>query len=242
MSVYAAQFRVSHKRLESSNPYQRMTAFKVCFRSFGATAAFLLCSGAASAQIQPVDIEPDFPLATPVEAVQGVPEPLTLKGKTDYFLKSAFSAEALARVAVTTSIGQIGGASEEWGTGSGAYGRRLGARYASHFVTRGVRYGVGALHGEDPRFYRSGKEGFLARTGFVLSRTFVVQMDNGGTSFAAGRLAGAVAGNTLQSYMRENPKDALRTGLTNAGISIGTDTAVRMVREFWPDIKRAFRR
>ncbi|HYP05349.1 MAG TPA: hypothetical protein VER03_03870 [Bryobacteraceae bacterium] len=219
-----------------------MTAFKVCLRSFGTTTAILLCSGALSAQVPNDLTEPDFPLATPVEAVQGQPEALTLKGKTDYFLKSAFSAEALGRVALTTSIGQIGGASEEWGTGSSAYGRRLGARYASHFVTRGVRYGVGALHGEDPRFYRSGKEGFKARAGFVLSRTFLVQMDDGATSIAAGRIAGALAGNTLQSYMRENPKDALRNGLTNAGISIGTDTAVRMVREFWPDIKKAFRR
>jgi hypothetical protein len=209
-----------------------------------AAAAFVLSFGPLSAQTQPAHLigEPDFPLSTPVEAVQGKPEPLTLKGKTDYFLKSAFSPETLGRVGLMTSIGQIGGASEDWGTGSGAFARRLGSRYAGHFVNSSVRYGVGALHGEDPRFYRSGKEGFLARTGFVLSRTFVVQMDDGSTSIAAGRLAGTIASNTLQSYMRETRNDALRTGLTNAGISLGGDVAIRMVREFWPDLKHKFRR
>lgn len=214
--------------------------------TFGApVVAFLLCSGAVSAQTLssqlPVD-HPDFPLATPVEAVQGTPEPLNLKGKTDYFLKSAFSVESLSRVAATTSFTSIGGTSEDWGTGSSAYGRRLGSRYAGHFAGSSVRYAVGAMRGEDPRFYRSGKEGFLARTGFVLSRTFVTKMDDGSLSIAAGRLAGTVTSNTLQSYMRVNNDDPLRRGLSNAGISLGSDVAIRMVREFWPDIKRTFRR
>ena len=177
-----------------------------------------------------------------MEAVVGQPEPLTLKGKTDYYLKSAFSPEALGRVGLMNSIGAIGGVSQDWGAGSSAYGRRLGTRYASHFLGSTVRYGVGALHGEDPRFYRSGKEGVKARVGFVLGRTFVTQMDDGTTSIAAGRLVGTFASNTLQSYMRERNDDPIRNGMLNAGISIGTDVAFRMVREFWPDIKKKFRK
>src|SRR5690606_1142540 len=121
------------------------------------------------------------PLATPVAAVEGVPEPLTFRKKTDYYFKSAFGPQALGRVALTTSLGQIDGASDEWGKGPEAFGRRMHARYAGHIAGRTVQFGIGALRGEDPRFFRSGKEGFLARTGFVLSRTILVQMDKGGT-------------------------------------------------------------
>jgi hypothetical protein len=228
-----------------------MTVFQVrqvfCGRTFATAAtAFLLCSGALTAQTLSgqlsLEEEPDFPLATPVEAVQGTPEPLNLKGKTDYFLKSAFSTESLGRIALTTSLTSIGGTSEDWGTGTAAYGRRIGSRYAGHFAGSAVRFGVGALRGEDPRFYRSGKEGFWPRTGFVLSRTFVTKMDDGSTSIAAGRLAGTITSNTLQSYMRAQNDDPLKRGFTNAGISIGGDIAIRMVREFWPDIKKSFRR
>jgi hypothetical protein len=67
-------------------------------------------------------------------------------------------------------------------------------------------------------------------------------MDDGSTSIAAGRLAGTFASSTLQSYMRESQHDALRRGMTNAGISLGGDVAIRMAREFWPDIKKKFRR
>ena len=118
----------------------------------------------------------------------------------------------------------------------------MSSRYVAHFVCSTVRYAVGALHGEDPRFYRSGKEGFRARTAFVLSPTFVTQMDDGGTSIAAGRLTGALVGNTLQSYMRVRNEDPIRNGITNAGITLGADAAFRMVREFWPDIKKKLRR
>jgi hypothetical protein len=209
-----------------------------------AAVAFLLCSGALSAQAQtarPVE-QLDLPLSTPVEAVQGNPAPLTLQGKTDYYMKSMFSPETLARVGVMNGVGAIGGISDDWGTGASAFGRRLGSRYASHFLSSTVRYGVGALHGEDPRFYRSGKEGFKARTGFVLRRTFVTTMDDGSTSIAAGRLAGTLAGNTLQSYMRVQNDDPIINGMMNAGFGLGTDAAVRMLREFWPDIKKKFRR
>jgi hypothetical protein len=214
-------------------------------RSYQTGAAFLLCSWALSAQIQPGQLpirEPDFPLATPVEAVQGIPAPLDFSGKTDYFFKSAFSPETLGRVGLTTSLGQIGGVDEEWGSGAGAYGRRLRNNYVRHLVSSSVRYGIGAARGEDPRFYRSGKEGFLPRAKFVLSRTFLVQMDNGTTSVAVGRIAGSFAGNSVAAFMRPGSHNTWSDGLTRTGISLGSDIGVRMLREFWPDIKRKFRR
>jgi hypothetical protein len=209
-------------------------------------AALLISSWAVSAQVQPgqlpLDAESDFPLATPVEAVQGSPDPLTVAGKTDYWIKSAFSPESLSRVALFSAPGQIGGVNEEWGTGTGAYTRRMASRYAGHFTGSTVRYGVGVLRGEDPRFYKSGKEGFWARTGFVASRTFVTKMDDGSTSLAVGKLAGTVASNTVQSYMRPYGNDPMKNALTNAGIGLSTDFAKNMVREFWPDIKRLFKK
>jgi len=217
-------------------------------RSFKTGAAFLICSWALSAQtqtLQPGQLplqEPDFPLATPVEAVQGHPTPLDFKGKTDYFLKSAFSMESLGRVGLTTTIGQIGGVGDEWGTGGMAYGRRLRNNYTRHLVSSTVRFGIGAARGEDPRFYRSGKEGFGPRAKFVLSRSFIVQMDNGGTSLAVGRIAGSFAGNTLAEFMRPGTKDPWTQGVTRTAISLGSETGLRMLREFWPDIKSKFRK
>jgi hypothetical protein len=105
-----------------------------------------------------------------------------------------------------------------------------------------VRYGIGVLRGEDPRYYKSGKEGFWARTGFVASRSFVTKMDDGSTSVAVGRLGGTVASNMVQYYMRPYGNDPIKNSLANAGVGLSTDFAKNMVREFWPDIKRLFKK
>jgi hypothetical protein len=160
--------------------------------------------------------------------------PLNVKEKMDYYLKSISSRENVSRLVLTTSIR---------GLDEGrSYGETFAARYAEQVTRRTVQFGIGALRGEDPRFRRSGKEGFWARTGFVLSRTVITDMDNGGTSIAAGKLVGSFAGNTLSSYWRPSRADPLMNGLTGTGINLGSDVGMRMLREFWPDLKRKFKR
>jgi hypothetical protein len=127
-----------------------------------------------------------------MEKLPGSP-PLDTRGKFDYYLKSLTSQESLSRIGLTTGLRQITG-------GEGSYSEVLGARYAEHVTKRTVQFGIGALRGEDPRFRRSGEQGFWNRTKFVLSRTVLTDMDNGGTSIAAGRLTGSFTANTLARY------------------------------------------
>lgn len=183
----------------------------------------------------------DFPLATPVAAVTEPVAPLDLKGKRDYFLKATFSPEAIGRIVFTSGFSQMGG-SNAWGSGLEGWGHRVGARYAEHVTKRSIQFGIGALRGEDPRFFRSNKDGFWARTAFQLKRTVTVQMDNGSTSVAVGKLAGTFGANALSSYWDPRRPDPLKNGLTSTGINLGTDLATRMLREFWPDLKRLFKR
>ena len=209
-------------------------------------AALLTCSWALSAQVQPgqipLDAQPSFPLATPVPAVKGEAEPLTLAGKTDYWIKSAVSPESLTRVALFSIPGTIGGLDEEWGTGAAGYGRRLGSRYVGHFAGSTVRYGIGVLRREDPRFYKSGKQGFWARTGFAVSRSFITKMDDGSSSAAIGKLAGTISSNIVQTHMRPYGHDPMKNAFINSGVGLTSDMGKNVVREFWPDIKRLFKK
>jgi hypothetical protein len=149
------------------------------------------------------------------------------------------SPESVGRLALTTSFSQLTGGSTTEPNQS--YAEAFAGRYAEHLVKRGVHFGIAAARGEDPRFRRSGKEGFWARTGFVLSRTVLTEMDNGTTSIAAGKLAGTFAGNTLSAMWHPARPNPLKEGLEDTGVSLGTDVAMRMVREFWPDIKKLFK-
>jgi hypothetical protein len=184
----------------------------------------------------------DFPLATPVEAVESnvVREPLDFRGKTDYFMKAVTSQEAVGRIAFTSALKQLGGS--DFGGGIGGFSETYASKYASHLTKRSIQFGIGAVRGEEPRFVRSGKEGFWARTGFVLSRTVLVDMDNGGTSIAMGKLAGSFGSGALSAYWQPGNPDPWKRGLSTLGTSMAGDAAMRMVREFWPEIKSLFKR
>jgi hypothetical protein len=67
-------------------------------------------------------------------------------------------------------------------------------------------------------------------------------MDRGGTSVAAGRLVGSFTGNVLSSYWDPSRPDPIKHGLTGTGINLAGDIGMRMVREFWPDLKRTFKK
>jgi hypothetical protein len=208
----------------------------------GPAQATPLAEPASTPETDPIEkLTEDFPLATPVAAVEAPVAPLDLKAKRDYFLKATFSPEAIGRIAFTSGFGQLGG-SDTYGTGMGGWGHRVGARYAEHVTKKTIMFGIGALRGEDPRFFRSNKDGFWARTAFQLKRTVTVQMDNGGTSVAVGKLAGTFGSNAISAYWDPRRPDPLKHGLTSTGINLGSDLATRMVREFWPDLKRLFRR
>jgi hypothetical protein len=187
------------------------------------------------------ETEPDFPLATPQSVADTSPTPLDFQGKVGYFMRSAFSPQSLGRMVFTTGLSQLGG-NDVWGGGFDGFQDHLQARYYEHLTRRGIQFAVAVARGEDPRFYRSQKEGFWDRTKFVLSRTVLTQMDDGSTSIAVGRLAGFAGGNLASAYWRPDHPEPWKHTLSNTGVNIGGDIAMRMVREFWPDIKRTFRK
>lgn len=175
----------------------------------------------------------DFPLATESEADPST-VPLDFVGKSRYYLKALTGPEALVRVAVMSGISIPGDKDLN-------YAQCLGSRYAEYALRRTINYSIGALRGEDPRFRRSGEIGFWPRTKFVMSRTVVVDMDEGGTSVAAGRLAGAFGANMIaENWQRIDPAP-LRNGFIGGAVSLGGDLGMRMLREFWPEIKRKFK-
>jgi hypothetical protein len=168
-------------------------------------------------------------------------EPLDLHGKFNYYLKATYAPEPLARISLTTGLRHAMGRGD-WSGGMHGYSERLTSRYGEHILRRTIQFGIGAARGEDPRFRASGREGFWPRTKFVLSRTVLVDMDNGGTSIAAGKLVGVFGANAISATWHPAHPSALRNGAEGAAFSLGGDVAGRMLREFWPDTKRMLKK
>lgn len=200
----------------------------------------------APARIQPgtlpsTETDPDLPLATPLSVATPSSTPLDFHGKLNYFLRSTGSPATLARVGLTTGFAHLAFGAGDWGGGADGFADRMQSRYAEHVTRRGVQFAVGALRGEDPRFFRSNKDGFWDRTKFVLSRTVLTQMDDSSTGIAVGRLTGYAVGNFASAYWHPANPTPWKHTLTGTGVNLGGDLAMRMLREFWPDVTRKFR-
>jgi hypothetical protein len=167
--------------------------------------------------------------------------PLTVGEKAKYYLR-AYEPQDFVRSAFWAGIAHAGNSPEEWGGGIHGYNRRFASRFATHAVRRSIQFGIGAVRKEDPRFLSSGKTGFWARTGYVLSRTVLVRHDDGHDTVAAGRLVGAFGAGLISNTWQPSTRNSVGDGLVRGATTLAGDAVMRMCAEFWPDIKRIFRR
>jgi len=127
----------------------------------------------------------------------------------------------------------------ELGSGIAGYGRYYWRTFtdgvSGTFFTEAI---VPALTHEDPRYYTLGKGGFLRRTGYAISQTFVTKTDSGGRSFNFSE----VVGNGLEAGLSNAYYPPQERGLSQTALNFGTqmESAVlnHIFQEFWPDIRR----
>jgi hypothetical protein len=118
--------------------------------------------------------------AVPVVGIAQPVDSLELKSKLRFHGESVYSPWSIAQSAAYAGILQGSGSPDEWGQGSGAYGKRLAST-----VGRSAIHGVlavsldSALH-QDPRYFRSRSTGLWRRTGHALRGTILTREDRGG--------------------------------------------------------------
>src|SRR5688572_26431935 len=129
----------------------------------------------------------------------------------------------------------------EWDGRGDAYARRFSARIATRFVRNSIRLGIESFTHEDPRFFRSGETGFRQRTKIVLLQSVRARKEGGGTTFAYGRVIGAFAAAQISQLWYPGSRDGFRENLQRGGMVLVADLGTRMLREFWPEVRRALR-
>jgi hypothetical protein len=166
--------------------------------------------------------------------------PLTTGEKFKIATQDSFDPLAFPVAGFYAGIAHVRNQYEEWGRGPEGYGKRYGAAFADQTISNFMVEGAfpSLLH-EDPRYFRLGRGGFWHRTGYALSRVFVVRKDRGGSEFNYSEFAGngvmAAAGN---AYYPSGDRTLAATG-SRLGLQIGMDLVFNVGKEFWPDIRRA---
>lgn len=192
----------------------------------------------APAEAKQIYSPPNTELRSPQDYV-----PATLHDRLNWFVWATTGPESLLGGLVSAGWGTLLNEPKEYGTHWEGFGKRYGIRLTGVSTSNAMEVGLGALWGEDPRYFRASELPFKGRIWHVLKYTFVATNRNGDPMPAYGRYIAITGSNFLSNTWRE-PSEAtvdhavIRTALGFLGRMSGNAFV-----EFWPDVKeRIFRR
>ncbi len=166
--------------------------------------------------------------------------PLTVGQKFKVVTRGSFDYIQIPWYGLLAGISQAENSEPGYGQGAEGYGKRLGAYFADgtieNYMTGVV---LPALLRQDPRFFQSGKGGFLHRTGYAVSRIFVTRTDSGHEQFNYSEVVGSGLSAAISTYSYHPKGDRNLPNTASVwGTQVGYDTITIVVKEFWPDIRR----
>jgi hypothetical protein len=168
--------------------------------------------------------------------------PMTCSERLRNYVVDAAGYESILRSAASAGIRQAEGTPKEWGGGAKGYGERVGNSFAEHFIDQTLQYGISAALHEDNRYFVSGQTGFFVRTRYAIKSTLLARHDNGSQHFSFSRIGGAAGGAFISREWQPRSATSAGDGAVTFGITMASDIGFNVFREFWPDLKRGFRK
>ena len=168
--------------------------------------------------------------------------PMTRSERLGHYLVGLVDGEAILRAAASAGIRQAENSPKEWGGGAEAYGERVGNGFAEHVINRTVQYGMAAALHEDNRYFVSGQTGFFRRTKYAIKSTLLARHDNGNQYFSFSRIGGAASAGFISRLWQPRSTNSAGDGAESFGITMASDVGFNVFREFWPDLKRRFKK
>ncbi len=166
-------------------------------------------------------------------------EPVTARERLDWFAQSTVGPATLAGGVISAGFGTLINKPREYGPHWDGFGERYGMRLTGVATSNAMEAGLGAVWGEDPRYYRAGTNArFGTRIGHIVKWTFVAAHRDGSVRPAWARFA-AIPGNNFLSNTWREPSEATATmALERTGLGFLARMAGNTFDEFWPDVKQ----
>jgi hypothetical protein len=177
----------------------------------------------------------------PNHSTQEIPgkwEPLSPAKKLSLAIEESLDPYSIPAIAVYASIDHWQNKFPVFGKSWSGFGQRYGIEVGNQTIDNFTSVALFPilLH-EDPRYFRLGTGGFWHRTGYALSRAFIVKNDMGYNEFNYAGLSGHLVSAGLEDlYLPHADRTLGHTG-TDIGINIGLDMFFNEAKEFWPDIR-----
>jgi hypothetical protein len=180
--------------------------------------------------------------AIPVSLVGQSSEALNWKRKLRFHAEATYEPLALLGAAAYAGILQADGAPKEWGQGAAAYGQRFGSTVAWAGIHSTLAFGLDSTLHQDPRYFRSGGNGFWRRSGHALRGTLLTRTDTGGETLSTWRIGSAYGAAFLSNEWYPDRLNTVRLGMIQGSVTMGFGFIANLGAEFWPDIKKKVQR
>jgi hypothetical protein len=166
--------------------------------------------------------------------------PITAVERVRWALVNTLAPQAIIGEAFSAGLGTWRDKPVESGSHWDGFGRRAGVDLSEAAVSHTMEAGLGAIWGEDPRYYRDAGAPMKNRLAHVFKMTFLARNRDGGLMPAYARFIAIPSSTALSSLWRPESERSLgdvgaRIGLGVLG-RIGSNACI----EFWPDIRRRF--
>jgi hypothetical protein len=169
-------------------------------------------------------------------------EPLSSSEKFKIASQDAFDRGTLVLSALFGAEGQLSNANRSFGQGIAGFGRYSGAAFGDFVIGDYMTEAVfpTMLH-QDPRYFRRSTGSGWSRLGYAMGQIFWTHRDSGGTQFNYSEVIGNSAAVAISNaYYADNRTPA--NALSKLGMQLSVDMAANILKEFWPDLERKFRR
>jgi hypothetical protein len=169
-------------------------------------------------------------------------QPLSPGDKFKIASEDAFDRGTVILAGIFGAEAQATNANRSFGQGAAGFGRYFGAAYGDlvigDYMTEGV---FPVLLHQDPRYFRKGQGSGWSRLGYAVGQIFWTHTDSGGTQFNYSEIVGNSAVVAVSNAYYADNRTA-HDAAAKLGVQIGVDMASNILKEFWPDLQRKFRR
>jgi hypothetical protein len=168
---------------------------------------------------------------------------ITGRQRLSWLVGSTIGPQSLAAGVLSSGIGTAADTPREYhGTWEG-FGKRYGMRLTGISTGNAIESGLGAIWGEDPRYFRVADKTIGPRVRNVIAQTFVACPADGSFAPAYARYIATAGSNFLSNTWRADSEANVRHALIRTLYGFLGRMGSNAFQEFWPDIRRrAFRR
>jgi hypothetical protein len=162
--------------------------------------------------------------------------------RIDWYLKRTTGPKSFLRGVALTGFSTWRDSPSGWDRTTGGFSQRMGHRFARVTLSNSIQLGMGFLINDDPRYYRAPEKGFGGRVLNAALSSVTVRNSSGNRMPAYSRFAGVAVSNAVAKTWLPPGRDTWTDVATCTGWQIGGQAGLNVLREFWPDIKRMFKK